>query len=266
MSASARGGRAGALMGAGIAAAAVCGGLALAGDRAPSPIRACAAVRTGALRLAPPRCDAQERSVVWAAAGQPGPPGLPGPQGSQGPQGAPGLKGEPGATGPAGGKGDPGPAGQPGPKGDTGPTGSPGATGPKGDTGPAGPPGATGAPGAKGDAGPLGPPGPPGPKGDPGPTGPAGPVQVSRVVGVPAASADAAARGTVVTATATCGSGTVLVGGGGAATTDDPAPDKVFLAASYPGTTTVWTVSAVVGTKLATGKRLTVTAYALCGG
>jgi hypothetical protein len=101
--------------------------------------------------------------------------------------------------------------------------------------------------------------------GPPGPPGPPGPAAVTRVAGAPVLSGDAAARGALVTATAACTSGTSILSGGGTATTDDPSPDKVELVASYPSSSTTWAVTATVNTKLAAGKRFTVTAYAICG-
>jgi hypothetical protein len=60
-------------------------------------------------------------TVVYPAAGAPGPPGPQGPAGPTGPQGIQGPQGPAGAQGPAGPKGDPGPQGA---KGDTGPPGT----------------------------------------------------------------------------------------------------------------------------------------------
>jgi hypothetical protein len=74
-----------------------------------------------------------------------------------------------------------------------------------------------------------------------------------------------AARNTTVTATATCPSGTVLLGGGAFVSTTATQKERAILQSSYPSSTTVWTGVGVVGIgALGAGQTMTVTAYALC--
>jgi hypothetical protein len=57
----------------------------------------------------------------------------------------------------------------------------------------------------------------------------------------------------------------VLLGGGALVTTTAAANVRVFVQASYPSSTTVWTAVGVVSTgALGAGQTMTVTAYALC--
>jgi collagen triple helix repeat protein len=112
---------------AGIAVAAIAlvasGATAVAASRgADTSIKACANVRTGALRLETPKrpCHTKgrpakrEKRVTWA---QTGPQGLPGVAGATGPAGAAGPAGPAGASGAPG---SPGPAGSSGPAGVSG--------------------------------------------------------------------------------------------------------------------------------------------------
>jgi hypothetical protein len=83
-------------------------------------------------------------------------------------------------------------------------------------------------------------------------------------VGTPATSTPGAPRNTLITATATCPSG-VLLGGGGQVTTTSANADRAVLVASYPSSTTVWTVVGIVNQGgLGAGRTMTVQAYALC--
>lgn len=81
-------------------------GVAFAAGAGSKPITACAAKRSGDLRLAK-RCRTGERRVAWARTGPAGPAGAPG---VAGPTGSTGSKGPVGPTGPAGPTGERGPA------------------------------------------------------------------------------------------------------------------------------------------------------------
>src|SRR5688500_6486650 len=112
-------------------------GIANAGGTAEPKIYACAAAKTGLLRMAKgTQCRKGERRVSWNARGQAGPTGATGPQGAPGPQGVQGSAGPQGAQGTAGAQGATGPAGAQGPTGSQGPAGPQGATGPAGPQGP----------------------------------------------------------------------------------------------------------------------------------
>jgi hypothetical protein len=78
------------------------------------------------------------------------------------------------------------------------------------------------------------------------------------VVGTTATSGAIPALGTLVTATATCAVGKVLLGGGARVTGGGGAVVK----ASYPSSTTTWT--AVGEVELVLLGTFSVTAYALC--
>lgn len=95
--------------------------------------------------------------------------------------------------------------------------------------------------------------------------GPPGPSGSQLVVGTPVTSAANAARNTTVTATATCPSGSVLLGGGASVTTTAAQKERAQLVASYPSSTTTWSAVGVVAiSALGGGQTMTVTAYALC--
>jgi hypothetical protein len=76
-------------------------------------------------------------------------------------------------------------------------------------------------------------------------------------------SAAGAGAGTLLSATATCPAGKVLLGGG-ALVTNTQAAQRVVLTGSRPTSTTVWTATAVVITGLTGVNTATVTAYAIC--
>jgi hypothetical protein len=73
---------------------------------------------------------------------------------------------------------------------------------------------------------------------------------------------------TLVTATATCPVGKVLLGGGGFVSNNQGGgagvPSRTVLVGSRPTSTTVWQATAVVTTALSGGATATVTAYVVC--
>jgi hypothetical protein len=98
-----------------------------------------------------------------------------------------------------------------------------------------------------------------------GATGSAGSSGSTLVPGTPVVSALGAAQDTLVTATASCAAGKVLLGGGGSVTTTDPQKRKVAMQISQPLTPTTWSVTgAVLAGGLASGQTMAVQAYALC--
>jgi hypothetical protein len=70
-------------------------------------------------------------------------------------------------------------------------------------------------------------------------------------------------KGTVEDATVSCPAGKVLLGGGGAVSNDDH-PEKSAMTKSFPDSTTQWHAQGVVLADLATGKKLSVQAWAIC--
>lgn len=157
--------------------------------------------------------------------------------------------------------------------------------------------GAQGANGAQGAPGPQGLPGAQGPQGIPGPTGkqgPAGPVGKTGATGArgaagtitashaitpaPTMSAVDPAIGTVLSATASCPTGQVLLGGGGRISMKDqsapstpasaPSPTtsakQVELRDSYPLGTQAWRVTGVVTGTLPANEQVVLQPYALC--
>jgi len=85
------------------------------------------------------------------------------------------------------------------------------------------------------------------------------------VVGTPVTSAPNAPRNTVLTATATCPVGKVVLGGGALVTTTAPQKERAQLVASYPSAADTWTAIGVVTVSaLGGGQTMIVTAYALC--
>jgi hypothetical protein len=163
-------------------------------------------------------------------------------------------------------------AGAEGPRGATGPEGPAGRAGARGETGARGPAGHAGAKGAAGHAGARGPTGvkgATGPQGARGATGPEGPegaaasVTTQRVSDVKR-SAMHAGPDTLVTATASCPAGTVLLGGGGIVSSSDTNnPNNVELLESEPSGSD-WVVTGVVLNTLANSASMTVTATAIC--
>jgi hypothetical protein len=78
-------------------------------------------------------------------------------------------------------------------------------------------------------------------------------------------SAANAARHTLVTATATCPAGKVVLGGGATITTTAAQKDRAVLVTSYPSATNIWTAIGVVAdANLGPNQTMTVTAYVLC--
>lgn len=207
---------------------------------------------TGELRVIPGSkgCRSGESRVTWNRRGQRGAVGL------QGPQGDTGLQGPTGPTG------ERGPTGSTGPQ---GPQGNQGIQGPVGAQGPVGPTGPQGVQGDPGPQGPQGDPGPQGPQGDPGVQGDPGPAGSQLVTGTPVTSAVNAPRNTIITATATCPSGAVVLGGGALVATTATQKERAQLSSSYPSATNRWTAGGVVAiAALGGGNTMTVTAYALC--
>jgi hypothetical protein len=85
------------------------------------------------------------------------------------------------------------------------------------------------------------------------------------VTGTPVTSGAGVLAGTLVTATATCASGKVVLGGGAQVTVSSGSANAlVSLRSSYPSATDTWTGVAVVTLNLPLGTTTTVTAYALC--
>jgi hypothetical protein len=138
--------------------------------------------------------------------------------------------------------------GQPGPVGPQGATGPHRPAGPKGDTGPNGD---TGPPGPKGDTGPAG------PKGEKGDTGAAGP-STPRLHEVAVSHTFDTNSGEIGTVTASCPSGSKVLGGGGRVTTDT---GRVGLSASLPTPEQGWTVT---GNRESGSGDATITARAIC--
>ncbi|HXG77695.1 MAG TPA: hypothetical protein VNJ53_14100 [Gaiellaceae bacterium] len=69
----------------------------------------------------------------------------------------------------------------------------------------------------------------------------------------------------MVSATATCPGGSVLLGGGALVTTTAPQKERAQLVASYPSAADTWSAVGVVAiASLGGGQTMTVTAYALC--
>jgi len=133
--------------------------------------------------------------------------------------------------------------------GPTGPRGAVGATGPQG------PQGATGATGAAGATGKAGAP------------GPAGTIKASKVVAASAlTSAPNPPVGTVLVATTSCPSGTILLGGGAQLTASGAADQHIELRSSYPTAGgTSWTTIGMVTASLGAGQTMTMRPFVECG-
>jgi hypothetical protein len=212
---------------------------AIAASRGNSTITVCVSHRSGLL-YSSKKCVKHDRKLSW---NQSGPSGLTGAAGPQGP------KGDTGASGPQGAKGDTGASGPQGAKGDTGASGPQGA---KGDTG------ATGPQGPQGDTGATGPQGTPGQQGATGASGASGYQQVNSSEQVfPTNSASAP-----FDVTASCPSGTVVLGGGWQATQTATGIASPNVYRDAPSGTSGWEVSGNAGGP--TGDTYTITVYANC--
>ena len=85
------------------------------------------------------------------------------------------------------------------------------------------------------------------------------------MTGTPVTSAAGVGVGTLVTATAGCAAGKVVLGGGARVTVSSAlAEGSVSLRSSYPSATDTWTAVAVVTVALPALTTTTVTAYVLC--
>lgn len=121
-----------------------------------------------------------------------------------------------------------------------GPAGQQGATGPKGATGPAGPKGASGAPGTITDT--------------------------SIVAGNALKSVPDPAVGTVLTATTSCPSGTILLSGGAQVSAPGVLADRhVQLRSSLPIDKSHWQTVAIVTGSLGAGTSMTMKPFVMCG-
>lgn len=125
--------------------------------------------------------------------------------------------------------------------------------------------GPTGRTGSTGPQGPVGPTGQNGAAGPTGPTGPSGTVTAGTIVDSAAlASAAAAPVGTLLAATVTCPTGTIVLSGG-AEVSASGAGGAVALRSSFPASATTWRVISVVNVALPAGVAMTMTPFALCG-
>ena len=261
----------GALLALGLTAVAAADTRGKGAAAAPAPaITVCYTPAAGTLRFVSPRsaCRRGERRLTWARRGPSGDRGATGLAGPQGPAGAAGDRGASGPPGPGGPQGPAGPQGAPGPQGlaglqgDPGPQGlqgDPGLQGLQGDPGPQGLQGDPGLQGLQGDPGPQGLQGIPGLPGLPGPSGSQLPPAQS------VTSSAGALAGTIVSATATCPSGTKILGGGGTNTVSNANQyNRVAPVQSYPSAAGAWTVAVRVITTLGPAVTLTVVAHAVC--
>ncbi len=119
--------------------------------------------------------------------------------------------------------------------------------------------------GPRGAAGPAGPTGPPGPDGKQGPAGEPGTVKATEVVSATTLSSAADPPvGTVLAATTSCPSGTVLLTGGADVTVAGATDQHVALQSSYPLTADSWRTVGVVIKPLGTGQTMTLKPYVTC--
>jgi len=135
-----------------------------------------------------------------------------------------------------------------------------GIQGPKGDTGETGPQGPVGPIGPKGDTGAVGPRGPAGANGS---------VSGVQIIEATTTSSNSPRAGTTATATATCPSGTILLGGGGSLTKFSSNNDSMSLQSSFPlsapfsNTPTMFRAVGVADNDFFNGN-FTVKAFAIC--
>lgn len=153
-----------------------------------------------------------------------------------------------------------------GPTGPTGPMGLPGQPGPVGPTGPSGHVGASGNPGAMG---PPGAPGLPGSQGLPGPPGPTGPTGVAIPVTTISTTQDfgRVRAGDLLTLTATCPPGSVVIGGGTIVEFQPPNPTdtaRIHLLSSGPISDDVWQCKSTAISTASNGSNLRYTVVATC--
>ncbi|HLZ61596.1 MAG TPA: hypothetical protein VKR06_32020 [Ktedonosporobacter sp.] len=152
-------------------------------------------------------------------------------------------------------------AGEPGPAGPQGPEGLQGVAGPQGPQGPAGPDGPQGLEGLEGVAGSQGPAGTAGPVGPHGPQGGEKELTVQVIKGAEMALA----KGSSVTATASCPAGTVMTNGG-YLTSDvgwqGGGYTSTYVADNYPSSDNTWQVDITGPAKMLTDGK--VQAYAVC--
>jgi len=140
-------------------------------------------------------------------------------------------------------------------QGPPGPPGPPGTDGAPGQQGPPGAPGADGQPGQPGADGQPGPPGPPGADGAPGPPGP-----IPQITYVTCTGPSNSGAGASSACTASCPSGTMIVGGTCSNNTSTPQFVQAFIA--NPPTNTDW--SCTVKNQNATSTAISAQGTAIC--
>jgi hypothetical protein len=116
-------------------------------------------------------------------------------------------------------------------------------------------------------SGPTGPQGVPGARGPQGRRGAIGTLASSSIVrGTPQVSAPNPDPGTVVVATTSCPSGSVLLSGGAQVSAPGATADRnVVLRSSLPLNDTTWETVGLVTGSLGQGTSMTITPYAVCG-
>ena len=244
------------LVGAGVASGTI-------GASKPNVYWACVP-KDGRIKLVYPgsKCKKGERFIKWnqtgpqsatvvkeglqGLKGDGGAQGEAGAAGAKGTDGAPGTQGAKGEKGDKGDKGDKGENGAAGPKGDAGAAGAkgtdgaPGPQGGKGDKGDTGDRGANGTNGVNGTDGPVGPQGPEGPKGDKGEAGPSAAGSAKPVIALSQLQGGEDTK----SATATCPSGTVVIGGGYDIDVESGKGTDITVVTNRPAGTDSWTVTA----------------------